>query len=138
MQRSSQSIASLAAALHLQKIKTDGAGFGAPGADTVADGLLGILWHQALKFGLGSLVLEKGTAGRAEYAGELGPRIGRAHINDPNSLDSGVRWLDAKEARGLAALDAAPELTFRRDNEMLIERIGMGLDLNPLAAASND
>ena len=49
-----------------------------------------------------------------------------------------LRRLDPKQPWRLAALDAAPELALRRDNEMLIERIGMGQDLDPLAAAGND
>src|SRR6516162_5995814 len=45
--------------------------------------------------------------------------------------------MDAKEARGLAALHTAPELSFSRDNEVLIERIGMGADLDPFAATGD-
>ena len=39
--------------------------------------------------------------------------------------------------RGLAALDTAPELAFGGDNEVLVERIGMGRDLDPFAAAGD-
>ena len=39
----------------------------------------------------------------------------------------------AKEARGLAAFDTTPELALSRNNEVLVERIGMGSDLDPFA-----
>ena len=32
-------------------------------------------------------MLEKGTASRAKYAGEFGPGIGRAHVDDPDRFD---------------------------------------------------
>src|SRR5262249_12280662 len=38
---------------------------------------------------------------------------------------------------GLAALDTAPELACSRDNQVLIERVGMGGDLDPFAAAGD-
>ena len=44
----------------------------------------------------------------------------------------GLRRLDAEQARGLAALDAAPEFPLGGDDEVLVERIGMGRDLDPL------
>ena len=50
----------------------------------------------------------------------------------------GSRWLDAEDARALAALDAAPEFLFRRQKKVLIERIGWYLDLDPLAAAGDN
>ena len=90
------------------------------------------------EFGLGLLVLEEGGAGRAEHAGELGPGIGRAHVDDPHRLDPWPRRLDAEEARGLATLDAAPELLLRGQQEMLVERIRRDADLDPLAAAGDD
>ena len=37
-----------------------------------------------------------------------------------------------------AILDAAPEFPLGRNEQVLIERVGMGLDLNPLAAAGDD
>ena len=40
--------------------------------------------------------------------------------------------------RGLAALDTAPELALSRDQKVLIERVGVDLDFNPLAAAGDD
>ena len=43
--------------------------------------------------------------------------------------------LDAKEVRGLAGLDTAPELPFRCEQEVLVERVGRNSHLDPLAAA---
>ena len=114
------------AALHLEQIEADGAGFRALGANAVADRLLGVFRHQAFQFGLGFLMLEEGGAGRAEYAGEFRPGIGGAHVDDPHRLDPRPRRLDAEQARGLAALDAAPELPLGGEQEVLVERIGMG------------
>ena len=45
--------------------------------------------------------------------------------------------LDAEQARGLAGLHAAPELPFGGDEEVLVDRIGMDIDLHPLAATGN-
>src|SRR2546430_9554480 len=64
--------------------------------------------------------------------------ICRTHIDDPHRLNASSRWLDAEEARALAALDAAPEFLFRRQKKVLIERIGWYLDLDPLAAAGDN
>jgi hypothetical protein len=40
--------------------------------------------------------------------------------------------------RGFAVFDAAPELPLGCYNQVLVERIGMELDLNPFAAAGDD
>ena len=48
-----------------------------------------------------------------------------------------LRWLDAEEGRGFAALDTPPELPLSGDDEMLVKRIRRDLDSNPLAAAGN-
>ena len=53
-------------------------------------------------------------------------------------LNARLRRLDPEQGRGLAALDTAPELALGGDNEVLVERIGMGGDLHPFAAAGND
>src|SRR5262249_8793430 len=60
-----------------------------------------------------------------------------AHVDDPYCFDPGLRWLYTEEARGLTAFDTTPELTLSRDNKVLIERIGMGSDLDPFAAAGD-
>jgi hypothetical protein len=39
---------------------------------------------------------------------------------------------------GLAGFDAAPEFPLGGNNEVLVKRIGMGLDFNPLAASGDD
>src|SRR6516165_502576 len=94
----------------------------------MADRLFGVLRHQCFQFRLGPLMIQERLPGAAEQPGEFGPRIRRAHVNDPNRLDPGLRRLDTKEVRGLATLDTAPELAFCSDNEVLIEWIGMGGD----------
>ena len=88
------------------------------------DRLLGVLRHEALELGLGILMLEVGLSRSPKHAGEFGPSVRRAHVDDPHRLDAGPRRLDAEEARGLAAFHAAPEFLFRRQKEVLIERIG--------------
>src|SRR6516164_741072 len=102
------------------------------------DRLLGVLWHEAFELRLGVLMLEMGLACAPKYAGEFGPGIGRIHVDDPHRLNASSRWLDAEEARALAALDAAPEFLFRRQKKVLIERVSWYLDFDPLAAAGDD
>ena len=103
----------------------------------MADRLLGILRHQALEFGLGLFVLEMRRPGPGEDHGKLRPGIGRAHIDDAHRLNARLRRLDPEQSRGFAALDTAPELALRGDDQVLVERIGMGRDLDPLAAAGD-
>src|SRR6266511_6123519 len=102
------------------------------------DRLLGVLWHEALELGLGILMLEVSLARASKHAREFRPGIVCAHIDDPQRLNASSRWLDAEEARALAVLDAAPEFLLRRQKEVLIERIGWYLDLDPLAAAGDN
>ena len=73
-----------------------------------------------------------------KIAGKLRPGVRRAHIDDTDCLDARLWRLDAEQGRGLAAFDTAPELPLGGDDEMLVERIGVGLDLDPFAAAGND
>ena len=80
-------------------------------------------------------MLQKGLPGTAEQSGKFRPRVRGAHVHDPHRFDPWSRRLDSEQARGLAALDIAPELSLRRDNEVLVERIGMGGDLDPLQLA---
>jgi len=82
-------------------------------------------------------MIQERLPGAAEQPGEFGPRIRRAHVNDPNRLDPGLRRLDTKEVRGLATLDTALELAFGSHNQMLVQRIGMGGDFDPFAAAGD-
>src|SRR6516165_2194297 len=74
-------------------------------------------------------MLQEGLPGAAEQTGKFGPGIRTAHVDDSDRLDPWFRCFNAKEARGLAALNTAPELPLSRDNEVLIERIGMSGDL---------
>src|SRR6266850_6630979 len=101
------------AALHVQDIKAHCTGFGTLGSDAMPDCLLGVLRHEPLELRLGGLVLEIGLARAPEHAGEFRPGVGRAHVDDANGLNARPWRLGAEEARGLAALDAAPELLFR-------------------------
>ncbi len=103
----------------------------------MADRLLGILRHQALKFDLRLLVLEMCRLGPRINCCEFRPRVGRGHIDNPYSFYSWLWRLDPKEFRRLAILDAAPKLTFRSENKVLIQGIGVDLDLDPFAAAGN-
>ena len=83
-------------------------------------------------------MVQKGLSGAAEETGKFRPGVRAAHIDDADSLDPGFGRLDSKEARGLAALHATPELSLRSYDEVLVERIGMGGDLDPFAAAGDD
>src|SRR5215471_1897875 len=82
-------------------------------------------------------MVEKSLPGCAEQIGKFGPGIRAAHVDDADSFDSGLGWLEAKEARGLTAFDTAPEFAFSGDNEVLVERIGMSGDLYLFAASSD-
>jgi hypothetical protein len=126
------------AALHAQDIKADRTGFGSFRSNTVSDRFLGVLGHQGLKLRLGVLMLEVSLARASKHASELRPGIGRAHVDDPHRLDAGPRWVGAKEARGLAILNAAPEFFLSRKQEVLVEGIGRDGDLHPFAAAGDD
>jgi hypothetical protein len=42
-------------------------------------------------------------------------------------------WFDPEQARGSPKRNAAPELLLRREDEVLLERIGSDRDLNPFA-----
>ena len=103
----------------------------------MTDRFLGILRHQSLQLGLGTLVLKKGWSGAAEDSGKFGPGVRGAHVNNSDCLDPGLRRLDTEQARGLAALDATPELSLGGDDEVLVEWIGMSGDLDPFAAPGN-
>jgi hypothetical protein len=43
-----------------------------------------------------------------------------------------------EQARGLAALDTAPEFLLRGEQQMLVEGVGVDCDLDPFAAARDD
>src|SRR6202167_3525968 len=124
--------------LHFEEVEADGAGFRALGPDAMADRLMRVLRYQLFEFGLGLFVLGMGRLGASKNPSEFRPRIRGRHVDDPYRIDPGFRWLQAEQARALAILHAPPELPFRGQDEMLMERIGVDLDLDPLAAAGND
>ena len=98
--------------------------------------LLGILEHQALELRLGLLMLEvrvprarmNTSANPAQASEVLISTIRSASMSRP-------RRVDPEQGRGLAALDAAPELAFGGHNEVLIKWIGITSDLDPFAPA---
>jgi hypothetical protein len=63
----------------------------------MAERLLRIPRHQALELSLGLHVLPMRLAGLDEDAGEFHPRIGGAHIDNPNRLDAGLRRRDPEQ-----------------------------------------
>ena len=103
----------------------------------MADRLLGILRHQALKLTLGLFVLKMSGLRPRKHRREFRPGIGRGHIDDPDRFYSWFWRFDSEQSRRLAILDTAPELPLGRNDEVLIERIGMDLDLHPFAATGN-
>src|SRR4051812_11742329 len=119
-------------------VKADGAGLRAFGPDAMTGSFPGILRHQRFQLGLGLFMIEGRLSGRLKQAGELGPGIGPAHVDGSDRFNFGPRRLDPKEVRGLASLNAAPELLLRGEQEMLVERIGWNGHLYPFAAARDD
>ena len=83
-------------------------------------------------------MMQKGLPGATVETGKFGPGIQGAHVDRADCLDPWLRWFDPEEARRFAALDATPELSLGRGNEVLIERIGVGGDFDPFAPASDD
>ncbi len=126
------------AVLRIEDVETDGAGFRALGPHAMPDGLLSIFRHEAFQFGFGLLVFEMRRSSPRKDPSELRPGVRRAHVDDAHRFDARPRRLGAEQDRGLAILDAAPEFPLSSENEVLIERIGMGLDLDPLAASGDD
>src|SRR6516225_7842340 len=103
----------------------------------MANRSFGIFGQQSFQLGFRALMLQESLSGSAENSGELRPGIRSTHVDNPYRLNSGFRWLYSEQARGLAAFDTAPELPFSRNDEVLIEWVGMGSDLDPFAAASD-
>src|ERR1700722_3250001 len=103
----------------------------------MTESLLGILGHQALELGFGPFMLKMSLPGADENVGELAPGVGARHIDDADGLDARSWRINAEESRRIAGLDASPELAFSRDDEVLVEGIGMGGDLDPFAAAGD-
>ena len=82
-------------------------------------------------------MLQKGLPGAAEDPRKFRPGVRCTHIDDSDRFEPRLWWLDAKEARGLSTLHATPELSLGGDNEVLVEWIGMGGDLDPFASSGN-
>src|SRR6185437_4151007 len=122
----------------LPEIEVDGAGFRAFGLETMAGGLPGVLRHQFLQAGLGLLMFLVRGPGPPIAGGKFGPAVGAAHVDDLDGFQPGPWRLDAKQFWGVAVLDTAPELLLRGDQKMLVQRIGMDRDLDPLATAGDD
>src|SRR5262249_55771655 len=93
-----------------QKIEADRAGFGALGADAMADRLFGILRHEGLELCPRLFVFGMCRAGAGKDAGEFGPSIGRGHVDDADGVEPRLGRLDPEYLRLLTALDTAPEL----------------------------
>ena len=104
----------------------------------MANGLHGIFRHQRFEFSLGLFVLAMGNLGSGKNASEFRPGVGAAQVHNANRLNSRLRRLNPEEGGGLAAFDAAPEFPLGGDDQVLVERVRIGLDLDPLAAAGND
>src|SRR6516162_4991297 len=92
----------MAEALPAQEIKAHRARFRSFGPDPMSDRLFSVLWHESFELRFRFLVLEVSVSSTAEDAGEFGPGIGRAHVDDPHRINAGPRRIDAEEARGLA------------------------------------
>src|SRR5215217_1499165 len=101
--------------LHLHEVKTDRTRFRALGADAMPDRLFGVVRHQLLQLGLGGVMLNISCARLAKHASQFRPGIRCAHVDDTHCLDFRMRRLDAEHMRGLASLDAAPELPLGRE-----------------------
>src|SRR5215211_8108680 len=101
------------------------------------DRFLRIFGHELLQLGFRILVLEKSFAGAPEDACELGPRIRSAHVHDPHCFNPRPWRLDIEQVRGLADLNASPESLLGGYEEMLVERISIDGDFDPLSAPGN-
>ena len=119
----------------VEQVKTDGARLRALGADAVTEGLLRLFGHEGLELSLRPFVLLMGFASPREDRGKLGPGVRGRHIDDPHGLDARLWRIDPEQGWVLTILDAPPELALGGDDQVLIERIGVGGDLDPFAAA---
>ncbi len=104
----------------------------------MADRLLRVFGHQAFQVRSGLLVFEMGRPRPRKCRGKFRPSIRGTHVDNAYRLDARLRWLNAEQGRGLAILDTAPKFPLGGNDEVLVKRIGVRLDLYPLAAAGND
>ena len=75
---------------------------------------------------------------RRKADSQFRPAVGRAHVDGSNRLQPRPWRLDPEQARGFAALHAAPELLLRGDQQVLVQRVGMDGQFDPLAAPGDD
>src|SRR4029077_1193152 len=71
-------------------VEADRAGFGALGADAMAESLACIFRHQKLQLGFCCLMLSVGLAGASKNGSALAPSVGGAHINDSDNRALGL------------------------------------------------
>ena len=64
------------------------------------DGLLGILGHQALEFGLGLLVFGMGRASTGKDCSKPRADVGRTHVDDAHRFDARLRRLGLNKRGG--------------------------------------
>src|SRR6516164_4508453 len=124
--------------LRFEHIKAHRARFRALCFHAMPDGLLRVLRHQGLELALGPFVLEKGASGVAEESSELGPGVGRAHIDDADGLDARPWRLGQDEVGHFPRLYTAPEFLFRRHEDAEIKWVHGNRDLHPFAPAGDD
>ena len=99
---------------------------------------LGVLGHKVFEFSFGVLMLKVSLTRTLKHATEFRPGIGFAHVNDLRRFDPRAWRLESKQSRWLAALNATPELLFRRQKDVLLKRVGRDGDLHPSSASGND
>jgi hypothetical protein len=89
----------------------------------MSDRLLSVFWHQFFELGLGILMLEVGLSGTPNTP-ENSTRAFDELMSTIRTASMRARGgVGAEEARDLVTFHASPKLLFRRQKEMLIERI---------------
>src|SRR3954465_3000050 len=97
-----------------------------------------ILRYELFQICLGCFVLTVGFSGPKVNGCEICPQVRAGHVDDLDGLKPRTGRLDVEENGRLPALNATPELLFRREQEMLIERISVNRDLDPLATSGDN
>ena len=80
------------------------------GSIRVTDCFLGVFGHGRLQLFFAAFTLQKRLPRAPEDIGKFRPKA--SHIDEPDRRDPGFGRLNSEEARGLAALHAAPKLPF--------------------------
>jgi hypothetical protein len=94
----------------LLDLKAYRASFRTFGTEAVPRCFPGVLGNEPLEVELCRFVLFMRCSGTSICCRELCPAIGQAHVDNANRFQARLGRFDAKEARGLAALNASPEL----------------------------